>query len=282
MNSLSRLLVFFSLIISCSTHAEAKQAQVLLYPTRLVLENNERNAVFGIKNTGNATGGYRVELVDMHMGEEGSVEQLKAEQTEPFSARKFIRISPRSITLEPGQDQNIRILIRSPESLEAGEYRTHVKVTLVENNLYAREEEAKDSPTKDITVTIKPRLSLIVPLIIRHGETRYSTTIEKASVRYVIDAKGKKSPYADLVLTRKGNRSSMGDIDIDYINEQGKRYKIKHLVGLPIYRPTERRKISLPLEVPSGLVIGKGTLHITYRAQESEGGAVLAEGTFTL
>lgn len=263
-------------------YVQAKQAQALLYPTRLVLEHGEHTAIFGIKNTGNATGGYRVELVDMHMREDGTVEQLIEGQNEPFSLKRFVRISPRSITLEPGQDQNIRIMIRSAENLEPGEYRTHIKVTLVDNNLDNKGESAKDQPTKDITVVIKPRLSLIVPLIIRYGKTFYSTTIEKASIRYVSSSNGQKIPYADLLLTRTGNRSSMGNIDIEYRNEQGKSYLLKHLVGLPIYRPTERREISLPLEVPAGMVLKKGSLHITYRAQESEGGGLLAEGTFPL
>lgn len=260
----------------------AKQAQALLYPTRLILEHGERTATFGIKNTGNATGGYRVELVDMHMGEEGNVEQLERDQKEPFSAKDFIRISPRSITLAPGQDQNIRIMSRAPKNIEAGEYRTHIKVTLVENNLDDSGDATPKSASKDVSITIKPRLSLIVPLIIRYGETHYTATIESAFIRYAKNEKGKTFPYADIVLTRQGNRSSMGDIDVEYIDEHGKKYMLKHLTGLPVYRPTERRKISLPLDIPPEVVMSKGTLHITYRAQAAEGSVILAEGTFTL
>lgn len=260
----------------------AKQAQLLLYPTRLVLENNERSAILGIKNTGESSGGYRVELVDMHMGEEGVVEQVKAGEEEPFSARSFVRISPRSITLEPGQDQNIRIMIRKPATLEAGEYRTHIKVTLVENNLDGENAAAKSRSAKDVTVVIKPRLSLIIPLIIRQGDTACTMSIKSASLRYASDPKGIKTPYADIVLSRQGNRSSMGDITVEYINEQGQHYRVKQLLGVPVYRPTESRFVSLPLEVPKGVTLGKGSLHVTYQAQEKEGGKLLAEGDFPL
>lgn len=260
----------------------AKQAQLLLYPTRLVLENNERSATLGIKNTGESSGGYRVELVDMHMGGEGVVEQVKTGEEEPFSARSFVRISPRSITLEPGQDQNIRIMIRKPANLDAGEYRTHIKVTLVENNLAGENTATKDRPDKDMTVVIKPRLSLIIPLIIRQGDTACTMSIKSAALRYVSDPKGIKTPYADIVLSRQGNRSSMGDITVEYVNEQGQHYTLKQLAGLPVYRPTESRLVSLPLEVPKGVTLGKGSLHVTYRAQAKEGGKILAEGDFRL
>lgn len=275
--SLIGLLVFCCLPVPLL----AQQAQLLLYPTRLVLEQNERSAILGLKNTGDASGGYRIELVDMHMDATGAVEQVKPGEEEPFSARHFIRLSPRSVTLEPGQDQNVRILIRKPAKLEPGEYRTHIKVTLVEANLEGAE-AAKSSAAKDVTVTIKPRLSLIIPLIIRQGETHYAMHIPSATLRYVSDKQGGKIPYADIVLGREGNRSSMGDLTVEYINEQGVHVTVKQLAGLPVYRPTESRLVSLPLEVPKGVTLGKGSLHVIYRAQAREGGAVLAEGNFPL
>ncbi len=277
----SWLSILIAPILCWPTHAVAGQAQALLYPTRLVLANDEHTATLGIKNTGTATGGYRVELVDMHMQEEGSVVQLKPEETEPFSAKKFIRISPRSISLGAGESQNIRILVRAPDDLEAGEYRTHIKVMLVNDNLDGTGLDTTQEPPKDVRVVVKPRLSLVIPLIIRRGKTSYSTAIESATLRYIPNTTGKK-PYIDLLLTRTGNRSSMGNIAIDYTDKNGKTYPLKRLAGLPIYRPTTRRRISLPLDIPPGLTLGKGTLHVTYRAQAAAGGGLLAEGDFPL
>jgi hypothetical protein len=259
----------------------AKQAQFLLYPTRLVLENGERTASVSLKNNGDATGTYRAEMVEMIMSETTITEGAPDEET-PFSAKKLIRISPRSITLAPGEEQNIRLVLRVPSNTEDGEYRSHLKVTMTDDNVEPVVNDEATAGQKGVAISIKPRLALVIPVIIRHGQTNYKITVANAKLHYEKDETGKNLPYVDVTLLREGNRSSMGDIDVNYINEAGKSFLVKHLAGIPVYRPTERRTVTMQLDTPSNLTIGKGTLHITYKAQEKEGGGVIAEAKFPL
>lgn len=270
-----------AVIAACSYifPAHAKQAQLLLYPTRLVLENNESTATLGLKNSGDGTGAYRIELIEMAMKEEGNTVEVKDEEAQ-FSAKRLLRISPRSITLEPGQDQNIRIMIRKPRTLEDGEYRSHLKVSMIEDNVGG--DMGGPQAGKGVGIQVKTRLALVIPIIIRHGKMDYSVKITDAKFHYDLGESGQKVPYVDISFLRAGNRSSMGDLDITYTDPQNNKHLVKHLAGIPVYRPTERRKITVPLDVPEGITIGKGSLHISYKAQEAENSEMIAESDFPL
>jgi hypothetical protein len=58
---------------------------------------------------------------------------------------------------------------------------------------------------------------------------------------------------------------------------------IKVFRGVPVYRPTARRFISVRLdEMPKGVSLSQGKLSIVYTAQEKEGGKKLAEAQMDL
>ncbi len=114
---------------------------------------------------------------------------------------------------------------------------------------------------------------LIIPVIFRHGETSYGIQIDAPKLSR--DASG--AAALEMYLLRTGNRSSMGDFSIDYIAPDGKSQLLKFFPGVPVYRPTERRFVSVPLDVPAGMNLKQGSLKIVYSEQEKEGGKVLAE-----
>lgn len=237
----------------------------MMLPTRVVIEKNDRQSTIVIKNTGEATGNFTVELVDMKMTEAGMVVPYDAGETPQFSAAPLIHISPKSMTLKSQETQTVRLLIRKPETLEPGEYRAHVKVRLVDDNVDAKTEEEK----KDVAIQVKANLVIIVPVIIRHGETDMAIKIEEAKL---VSTPG-QPPSVNLFLTREGNRSSMGDIAVSCGAQI-----IKSFPGISVYRPTARRLVSVPLdELPSGVDPATCDLNVSYNAQETEGGKKMAE-----
>src|ERR1700744_360995 len=112
--------LFLALCLLLPHASWANRAEVLLLPTRVVMENGDRFTTVVVKNTGNATGNFTVSLIDMEMKEDGLVEPLADGKTDPLSAIPYLRIAPRSITLKPGETQNVRLMVRKPESLPAG------------------------------------------------------------------------------------------------------------------------------------------------------------------
>lgn len=248
--------------------AQAQQAQTVLIPTRVVLEKGERSATVIIKNSGNATGLYRIELEDKQMPETGILQTLE-EGKDPYSIIPMVRISPRRVTLDPGEDQRIRLMIRKPKNLEDGEYRSHLKVLLADSNVSGGTIRKKQ---KNVQVGVGTRLAVSIPVILRHGKTSQSVTMDEAGIR-----RQGKHILLDLAMSRTGNRSSFGDIKVVYTDQKGVSNIVKFHPGIAIYRGTDKRRISLPLDIPDGVVLGKGTLKISYIAQEKDGGILIAE-----
>jgi hypothetical protein len=273
-----RRVCFFLLLAGLAplrAEADEGRAEVMLLPTRVVMENKDRYATVVIKNVGNATGNFSVELMNMEMQESGMVTPAPEGAAIPYSAIPYVRVAPRSMTLKAGETQNVRLMLRLPEDLENGEYRAHLRVRIDNDNVDAAGEPVKN---KDIAIAVKANLVLIIPVIFRHGETNYTMKIDSPKISH--DANGK--PLLEMYLVREGNRSSMGDVSIDYVAPEGKSQLITFFPGVPVYRPTPRRFISIPLDVPKGLSLSNGSLHITYAAQEKEGGKMLAEKTVAL
>jgi P pilus assembly chaperone PapD len=273
MKKLNCLFLAFSLLLPHAAHAN--RAEVMMLPPRVVMENNDRFSTIVIRNIGDATGDFTVGLQEMKMLETGMVVPLDPGETPQYSAMPYLHITPRSMTLKPGETQKVRLMVRVPENLEPGEYRTHAYVRLVNDNADAPANQAG----KDAVIAVKANLVIIIPVIVRHSATTLSMGIADAKLSH--DAKG--MPSVDMYLTREGNRSSMGDISVTYIPQGGAPQLIKAFRGVAVYRPIPRRFISVPLdETPKGVSLTRGRLDIVYTAQEKEGGKTLAEAQLAL
>lgn len=262
------ILAFFLSIPSVN----AGQAGIVLLPTRIVLGPKERNITVMVKNNGNATGEYRVELVDMIMPESGTLKELPS--GDAYSAKPMLRISPRQMVLKPEESQNIRILVRKPRNLEDGEYRTHLRIKLVEDNVDAV--EASDMQHDNLMIQVKPRFSLVIPVIFRHGKTTAHVALQHLALE------NKSTPLLHMVLVRSGNSSVIGDVDVEYKTPAGKLLRLQYFSGVAVYRPTPRRQVAIPLILPKGLSLQGGSLHVLYKTQDKDNAAVMAEGWLPL
>ncbi len=251
-----------------------ENAGLLLLPTRIVLGERNRNVELLVKNNGGARGLYRIEVIDMDMQENGAIQPLEGDKEEPFSAKKFIHISPRQMILEPDQTQTLRVIVRKPSGLEDGEYRAHIKATVVENNVDPSGSPiSPKEPEKGMSVAVKTRFSIVIPVLVMQGQLHVNVAFGETKLREENGAY-----YLDTEITREGNRSGFGDITVTYQPAAGdKPTVVKYQPGLAVYRPMAKRKISLPLDVPKGMKIANGKLIMTYTTQEKDGGALLAQ-----
>jgi hypothetical protein len=274
-------LSLLSLLLLCALLAPqaafAKNAEVMVLPTRVVMESSDRFTTVILKNTGQATGNFTMDLIDMEMKEDGNVTPIEEGQPAEFSAKPYIHVAPKSVTLKPGETQNVRLMLRKPENLEPGEYRAHLKVRVVNDNVNPDGTPVKENEAKIAVVT---NLVLIVPVIVRQGDTKVSMTMETPKIVY-----GEKGdPSLEVYLAREGNRSSMGDMSILWTPPGSTEAKlVKEFPGISVYRPTKRRLVTIPLnDIPKDVNLKAGKLAVVYSAQKPDGGAKLAESTVEL
>jgi P pilus assembly chaperone PapD len=102
------------------------QAELMLHPTRIVFDKNQRAAQVELINNGSKPASYRISLVNRRMTDAGQFEPADTPGEGEHFADGMLRYSPRQVTLQPGTAQTVRIMLRKPADLAEGEYRSHL------------------------------------------------------------------------------------------------------------------------------------------------------------
>ena len=251
-------------------------ADLMLYPTRVVLERNQRTAQVDLINNGNEPATYRISLVNQRMGEDG---QFLAVDTTPLPGELFandmVQFSPRQVTLQPGTSQTVRVMVRKPADLAGGEYRSHLHFEKMPEARGATSIEAgKD---KQIGIVLTALVGASIPVIVRHEVAPASVSLSHLEL-----VKNGAAPMLALQFDRTGNSSVYGDLAVVFTPQGGVEQAIGRAAGIAVYNPNPLRRAKMMLQLAPGVVLARGALRVTYRERPEAGGALLAEGTLAL
>ncbi|WLD57527.1 hypothetical protein NFC81_12520 [Salinispirillum sp. LH 10-3-1] len=254
-------------------------ADLLVAPTRVVIEPNQRAAQVELINRGSTTGTYRISVVNRRMGSAGGftdVDMTEPPLTGERFADRMIRFSPRQVTLEPGESQTVRLMVRKPADLEAGEYRSHL--------LFSRQPDpTTETPSgapgtsRQLSISITTLLSISIPVIVRHGQTDASASISDIAVQ----ANENGDALLSVQLHREGNRSLYGDLVVYHTAPGRNEQVIGRIAGMSVYVPNAQRQVNVGLSLSAEQLSG-GMLRVTYSLPQAEGGRLLAEAAATL
>jgi len=268
-----------AVVAAFSFGSEPVQAQgagdLVVSPTRVVLEGRTRSAQLGLVNKGSGTATYRISVVNMQMGEDGSMTEVATPADGQQFAGTLFRYSPRQVTLEPGASQAIRLLLRKPKDLPDGEYRSHMMLRAVPDAAG----QSVESTGTGAAVRLIPVFGIAVPIIIRHGKVDYQMSM--SDIAFVPATEQESLPKVRFKLNRTGNRSSYGDLTAT-LNVGGKDVVLSQIFRLAVYTPNESRTVEMTLRVPDGVKLSGNTLKIAYKMISDEGGKLLTEGSTVL
>lgn len=278
---MSRLFIpstFFVLLIMLVS-AQPALAGLMLYPTRVVLESKDRSAQVELINNGDKPETYRINIVNRRMTETGEIVAAdKAQAGEQF-ASEILRYSPRQVTLQPGKAQTVRIMLRKPAGLAAGEYRSHLQFDRVADTEGAANLENLAKPAKgEIAIVLQALVGASIPVIVRHGETRVTTTLADLKIEPGKDS----AQMLSFSIRRDGNRSVYGDLVATFTPAGGNPLEVARVAGVAVYVPNRLRKAKLPIKPPQGMFLKKGTLILRYLERPEAGGKVIAEATLAV
>ncbi|CAN5538926.1 hypothetical protein BH10PSE16_BH10PSE16_30040 [soil metagenome] len=255
-------------------------ADLALFPTRIVLEKNQRAAQVELMNSGTAPETYRINLVNRRMGENGEFIAIEAPGTGDLFADPLLRYSPRQVTVQPGSSQTVRILVRKPADLAPGEYRSHLQFDRVADSAGATSiEQAGKSDDKAIGVVITALVGASIPVIVRQGETQASVTLSDLAL---LPAAGDTGPALSFQINRSGNRSVYGDLSVRFTPSGGKPVDLAKAGALAVYVPNALRRARMQLQVPPGVALAGGSLSLSYRERAEAGGKMMAEASLPL
>jgi len=237
---------------------------LVVSPTRLVFEGRTRSEQVVLSNQGTETATYRISLIDMAMDETGNLKAVDQPPPGASNAAKLIRYAPRAVTIPPGGSQIVRIAVRKPSGLAAGEYRSHMLFRAVPPEDSGVSVAA--TPESDtISIQLIPVYGISIPLIVRHGELDANAGFKDLRLQ-----RDGEQVILSGTLTRNGNRSVFGDITVDYDRSGADSLLIGELRRLAVYPPLPERQFNIPLRLPDGVRLQGGKLNVAFSVPESD------------
>lgn len=258
----------------------AAQAELMLYPTRVVIDGRQRGAQVEIINRGSKPETYRIKIVNRRMTNTGEIVVAdRAEANEQFADGMLVH-TPRQVTLQPGVSQTVRIAARRPAGLPDGEYRSHLQFDRVADAAAASELENIGKPEQgQVAIVLQALIGASIPVIVRQGDTWATVTLDDLKLGKGDD---EASPLLSFVFHRQGNQSVYGDVTAVYAAPGGKPVKVASVSGVALYVPNTMRMAQIPLALPKGTSLRGGAITLRYTQPQNAGGKVIAEQTLVV
>ena len=268
--SIPTFLIFLGLWLCSSTHAE-----MLISPTRVMVDQENRSATMTLRNSSSGSRTYRLSWEDKRATEEGSYTEVPEGEAWP-SAQELIRFSPRQITVGPGENQTVRFSFRPPSDLASGEYRSHLLLQVIPEISEPTSTLAGPTADGNVGVQIFMQMSFSIPVV-----ARYNTGVPQVSIGEVkaIPVGSGNGLGLELTFNREGDASSFGNVSVEMQKDSNSQIE---LIGkyeeLSIFREVNKRRITIPLRdstIPKGAVV-----RIAYEGQNEYKGTLWAEKVF--
>ncbi|MEI6846654.1 MAG: fimbria/pilus periplasmic chaperone [Chlorobiaceae bacterium] len=231
---------------------------VMVSPTRIVFDGRKRSASLALINRSNKTVNYRLSFVQYRINEEGKFQTITEPGPDEHFASDYVRFTPRSVVLKQNQVQTVRLQLRKPSELAAGEYRSHLLFQVIPETVNALD---TISVRQSLRVSIVPVFGLSIPVIVRIGKLTAVTRL--TNLRLVARAKPAERNLL-LNIEREGDRSVYGDLLVEWKAPGHEKVVVGRVNGISVHMPNVKRSLSLLLLHPKGTDLKGGMLSVRY------------------
>lgn len=285
--SLAKLLLLPTAIVTAGSSSSLQGRNVgggdlLVAPARVVFLGSTRTVDVNLLNIGTHTATYRISLIHERMNADGSLMEIETPGAGEHFADDLVRFTPRQVVLQPNVSQLVRIQLREPGDLEAGEYRSHLLFRaipdVVANDLNPNLALASDVSATGISMQLSPVYGVSIPLIVRRGKTEAKVGMK--DLRLSKNTEGNQVVTG--TLTRSGNQSTYGELYLAYTPVGGKSVVIGTLGGVAVYSPNTDRNFSIQVALPIGVSLRGGNIKVVYRGSAAEDAKLITEGILDL
>ena len=266
-----------SALLSTNTYGAG---QLMVSPTRIVFEGNERTKQVNLINNGSETGRYRISFVRRKMTEDGKFVEV-AENEPGMYSEDIVRFSPRQVTLQPGQSQTVRLMLRKKRNMQDGEYRSHMLFQSLPDPAATDINALSDNNSTGLSVQLIPVVGITIPVIVRQGKLSSTVSLSNFELKHANTVKAETT--LSFKINREGNSSAYGDFRVYFTPGGGESVVVGQVNGVAVYTPLASRSVEIRLQPPSGLNLSNGELHITFlEPGKDEITGLLAESRFAV
>lgn len=267
--SITKLLIATALFAA----SQLSLANLLINPTRVQIEPGDRSADVTLINTSEITNTYRLEWAEKRAKSEGGYEDLNETAAASFpTASQMLRFSPRQVTLKPGERQTIKLMVRRPQGLQDGEYRSHLLFKALPPN--REENQQLDSAATAINIV----LSFAIPVVVRQGNLQYQLGIDNAAIEY---NPSQKTGAIEVDLSRSGIHSVTGNMTAYWTPAGGKEQAIAKLSDYNFWVETTKAKARLQW-TGTDFALTDGKLRVVYEGSKQFRGQTFFDKTFSI
>ena len=243
-----------------TTFAPPSGANLNISPKRVTFDRNHRSATVYIFNQGTGPGTFDISLVDRVMMPNGEIMPITDTVGKPEaaavadrvkSAADILQVSPRRVTLNPGQGQTIRLRVSgAPADPSITELRSHLTIAALppRDSGTTAEAAASNPASNELRFQINALLGLSIPAIVRLNDPDIRAGLENPRVTFELlnGPTGPRTPTLNLDLVRKGGNSLFGNFEVR-VQGQARGAAIGASRGVGVYTEIERRSIRIPL-----------------------------------
>lgn len=259
--------ILFSLI------AQGASAHLLINPTRVQFNPGDRSAEVTLINTSDMTTTYRLEWKEKKAKPGGGYDDLDEAQAASFpTSSKMLRFSPRQVTLKAGERQTIKLALRRPAGLTAGEYRSHLLFKALPPP--GLEEAQAQSPNLAINIV----LSFAIPVVVREGNLQYQIAMNTASIDF---NPATKDGSVDVDMSRSGTHSVLGNLTAYWIPAGGEERVIAKTTEYSFWAELSQTNAKLSW-VGADFAPADGKLRIVYEGTKDFRGTVFFDKTINV
>lgn len=253
-------------LLSVATPAEAGVGDLLVAPTRLVLDGR-KGAEIILNNIGDEPATYRISVEFRRMDENGGLAEVAQPTAADQAAADMLIYAPRRVTLAPHEPQAIRIAARPPQGLADGEYRVHLLFRAIPPATPVVQAAAAQ-PEKGLRFELIPVYGVTIPVIVRLGNLQATAGIANVHLD-----KSSGNPFVSLDLSRSGQRSTFGEVRV---LKPGVKDPVALQKAVAVYTEINARHLSIPVSSSfKGDIAGPVT--VQYVETGDDGSHVIAE-----
>lgn len=252
------------ILISLSSYA---QSDLLIFPKRIVFDGNHQKVkkVY-VTNNGIETATYKISYIELDMDKEGKLVELDTIYDNQNIASKNLRIYPRHITLLPGESQVVKVQLVNERNIKEGEYRSHLYFRSIPNPKNIDQLSNGHELEDNIRINLNYVYGISIANIIRVGNPNVEVSIESFKLEHIKE----QDISVSMSFERRGNISSYGHIEFEYISPNGKIVHLKTIKGFAVYAPGNLRRAHFGLSTLDGLDLNNGKIRATYKEEGNE------------
>ena len=241
-SSLLTATLFLALLVLTPASQALAVSTLMVNPIRVVFEDRQRSATVSLANTDPEPVTYRISLVTMRRDAEGTLREVTEESDTEKLTKSLIRFSPRKATIEPHSRQIVKLMVRKPSGLPAGEYQTRLKFLPVHDENRAKKSDDSQGPRVKVDLIV----AVTIPVIVQHGDL--NVQVEPKSFALMPLSQAPSGLAARINLSRSGDCSAFGDVVVKYLEGGGKARMVGKAQSMGFYFPETSRDLILPLE----------------------------------